>query len=78
MTSTKVFQNGNSQAIRIPHDMRTDHKDYYISKVGDIYILFPSDDPWASTRQAIGTFEKEFMADRRQPSWSDADKREEL
>ena len=33
MLATKVFQNGNSQAIRIPQDLRTEKKDYYIRKL---------------------------------------------
>ena len=50
MTTTKVFQNGNSQALRIPQNMRTEIKDYYIGKIGEIYIAYPADDPWACQR----------------------------
>ena len=78
MTKTRVFQNGNSQAIRIPQEMRTDRKEYCISKIGDIFIAFPSDDPWASVRQVIGTFPDDFLADREQPVWSDIPSREEF
>ena len=49
MTTTRVFQNGNSQAIRIPQEMKTDKKEYCINKIGDIYIAYPADDPWAAT-----------------------------
>ena len=78
MTTTKVFQNGNSQAIRIPQDMRTDKKDYCINKIGDIYIAYPSDDPWAPVRQVIGTFPEDYMNSREQPSWSDIPDREAM
>ena len=78
MTTTKVFQNGNSQAIRIPQDMRTDKKDYCINKIGDIYIAYPSDDPWAPVRQVIGTFPEDYMNSREQPSWSDISDREAM
>lgn len=78
MTTTKVFQNGNSQAIRIPQEMKTDKKEYCINKIGDIYIAFPADDPWAAARQVLGTFPSDFMEDRCQPSWSDLPQREEL
>ena len=78
MTATRVFQNGNSQAIRIPQDMRTEKKDYLISKIGEVFIAYPSDDPWAPTRQVIGTFPADFMADRDQPSWDDVPTKEEL
>jgi len=76
MTTTRVFQNGNSQAIRIPQEMRTEHKEYCISKIGDIYIAYPVDDPWAPVRQVIGTFPEDFMTERNQPSWDDVPERE--
>ncbi len=76
MTKTRIFQNGNSQAIRIPQEMRTDKKEYCINKIGDIFIAFPSDDPWAPVRQVIGTFPEDFMEDRNQPSWDDVSDRE--
>ena len=78
MTTTKVFQNGNSQAIRIPQEMKTDKKEFCINKIGDVYIAFPADDPWAAARQVIGTFPSDFMADREQPSWNTIPEREEL
>lgn len=78
MTTTRVFQNGNSQAIRIPQEMRTEHKEYCISKIGDIYIAYPVDDPWAPVRQVIGTFPEDFMTERNQPSWDDVPEREEF
>ena len=76
MTTTRVFQNGNSQAIRIPQEMRTEHKEYCISKIGDIYIAYPVDDPWAPVRQVIGTFPEDFMTEGNQPSWDDVPERE--
>ena len=78
MVTTRVFQNGNSQALRIPQEMRTEAKDYCINKIGDIFVAFPADDPWASLRQVIGTFPEDFMIDREQPSWNDVPEREAL
>ena len=78
MKITRVFQNGNSQALRIPQEMRTDKKEYFIQKVGDIFIAYPTDDPWAPVRQVIGTFPEDFMNDREQPSWEDVPEREPL
>ncbi|MGO5336772.1 antitoxin [Bilifractor sp. LCP19S3_H10] len=78
LTKTKVFQNGNSQAIRIPQDMRTDKKEYYIHKVGDTYIAFPTDDAWATVREVIGTFPSDFLDTRDQPSPVDIPEREDF
>ena len=78
MTVTKVFQNGNSQALRIPQELRTTDKEFFIAKVGNAYIAYPADDPWMPTRQAIGTFSDDFMEDRQQPAWNTMPQREEL
>ena len=78
MAATRIFQNGNSQALRIPQELRTDKKEYLIDKIGDIYIAYPAEDPWASARQVIGTFPEDFMSDRKQPSWNEVSEREAL
>ena len=78
MTPTRVFQNGNSQALRIPQEMRNNEKDYYITKIGGAFIAFPADDPWMPTRQAIGSFSEDFMEERNQPAWDQVEQKEEL
>ena len=76
MTTTRVFQNGNSQALRIPHELRTRTKEYYISKIGEVFIAYPADDPWVSAREVIGTFPEDYMTERDQPVWTDVNERE--
>ncbi|RYE87107.1 MAG: antitoxin [Hyphomicrobiales bacterium] len=52
----KVFQSGNSQAVRLPKDFRFDVDEVEISREGDAVILRPKLDtsrPWASLRAAI-------------------------
>jgi antitoxin VapB len=78
MLTTKVFQSGNNQALRIPQELKTDKKEYCISKIGEIYIAYPADDPWAPVRQVIGTFPEDYMQDREQPTWDDVPEREAL
>ncbi len=78
MKTTKVFQSGNSQALRIPQEYRTDIKDFLISKVGDCFIAYPANDPWAPLKATIGTFPQDFMEDREQPLWDEVSKREEF
>ena len=78
MTTTKVFQSGNSQAVRIPKELRTEKKEFFIKRVGDAYILFPVDDPWFPLRATIGTFPDDFLEDRDQSSILDLPEREEF
>ena len=78
MLKTRVFQSGNSQAMRIPKEVRTDKEEFYIQRVGEGYVVFPTDDPWFPLRITIGTFPQDFMEDREQPSLSDQAEREEF
>lgn len=78
MAVTKVFRNGNSQALRIPSEMQTDRKELIIKQIGDMYIAYPVDDPWLPLKQVIGTFPDDYMMERDQPLWGEVAERDEL
>lgn len=78
MLTAKVFQSGNSQAIRIPKEVQTERKEFLIRKVGDGYVLFPTDDPWFPLRLSIGQMPDDFMSDREQPDWDEVSPREDF
>lgn len=67
MLKAKVFQSGNSQAVRIPKEMQTAEKEFIIRKCGGGFLLIPEDDPWAALRESIGRMPDDFMEDREQP-----------
>lgn len=71
MALTRVIENENGQALRIPQEMKTEKSDYCISKIGDIYVAYPSDDPWAPVKEVIGSFPDDYMSERDQPSADD-------
>ena len=74
MALTKAFQNGHSQAIRIPKEMQTTRKEFIIKQVGEAYVIYPADDPWLPLKQVMGTFPEDFTRD--QPDWSSVPDRE--
>ena len=76
--TTRVFQKGDSQVMIIPEELRTERTDYCINKIGEVFIAFPADDPWAPARQVIGAFPSDYMNEREQPAWNDLAEREEL
>lgn len=76
MFKAKVFQSGNSQAIRIPKELHTNEKEFIIKRYGNCYYLIPSDDPWALLKQCIGELEEDVPFERDQPLISDLPKRE--
>ncbi|MBW2664354.1 MAG: AbrB/MazE/SpoVT family DNA-binding domain-containing protein [Deltaproteobacteria bacterium] len=44
--TAKIFQNGRSQAIRLPKEFRFPGKEVYIYKVGEKVILSTKPDSW--------------------------------
>ncbi|KKC32407.1 AbrB/MazE/SpoVT family DNA-binding domain-containing protein [Devosia psychrophila] len=72
----KVFQSGNSQAVRLPKEFRLDVDQVEVSREGDAIILRPvanDQAPWASLRAAIARgMSPDFMeAGREQPEQRD-------
>ena len=70
MTRTaKVFQNGRSQAIRIPKDFRVDSREVYIEKVGDTLLIRPKPQSrWGEFFALLDqTDTADFLSDRVQP-----------
>lgn len=41
MTTAKIFENGRSQAVRLPKEYRFSEDEVLISKVGEIVMLIP-------------------------------------
>jgi len=75
---SRVFMNGNSQAVRIPHELRLDSDKVEISRnaQGDLVIRPLPQDRGAALMRALGGFDQEFASvleeDRReQPSMQD-------
>ena len=64
----KVFQNGRSQAIRIPKEYRVNSDEVYIEKIGDTLVIKPKlKDKWDSFFDNLEDVDtKEFLSSREQ------------
>ena len=78
MLTAKVFQSGNSQAIRIPNEYRTEQKEFYIRQVDGCLYLIPATDPWSLLRKSLGQAATEPEIVRDQPMLFDVPEREEF
>ena len=69
MPTAKIFQNGRSQAIRLPKAFRLSGTEVKISREGDRIILEPLKQSWDDWLLAIEQFSDDFMAQgREQPA----------
>ena len=69
MATAKLFQNGNSQAVRLPKEFRMPGDRVKISQRGRQIILEPLDTTWEALFAALDDFPEDYMADgREQPA----------
>ena len=65
MMTAKIFENGGSQAVRLPKEYRFDSNEVSVNKIANIVLLSPKLDKWESVLQAIDMFSEDYMADGR-------------
>ncbi len=69
--TAKVFQSGNSQAVRLPKSFRLDDSEVYIEQLGEVLLLIPKKAAtktfWQDWYNSLGEFEEGFELERNQP-----------
>lgn len=66
MQTAKIFQNGRSQAIRIPKEYQFKGDEVYIQKHGDAVLLIPHEKAWEVFMEGINEFTDDFMENGRE------------
>lgn len=77
MATAKLFQNGQSQAVRLPKEFRFENqKEVFIKNVNGMVVLIPKSDKtvWDTMFNNLDNFSDDFMKTRTEPK----QKREEL
>ena len=74
MMTAKLFENGRSQAVRLPKEYRFSGDEVAINKFGDIVILMPKENPWAGFLNSLVLFSDDFKENgREQPAAQERD-----
>ena len=66
MQTAKLFQNGRSQAVRLPKAFRMEGSEVKISKQGDKIILEPIEISWDNWFNSFNEFSDDFMQQGRE------------
>ena len=67
METAKLFQNGKSQAVRLPKEFRFGSDRVYIKRVGNAVVLLPYKSSWHTLLESLTHFSADFMSERTQP-----------
>lgn len=66
MMTAKLFENGRSQAVRLPKECRFSGDEVIVHKIGDIVLLMPKGDKWSGFLAGLNLFSEDFMNDGRE------------
>lgn len=66
MMTAKLFENGRSQAVRLPKEYRFNGDEVAINKVGEAVILLPKESQWSGFLASLDLFSDDFMSDGRE------------
>jgi len=70
LATAKLFQNGQSQAVRLPKEFRFENlKEVFIKKINGMVVLIPKSDKtvWDTMFDNLDGFSDDFMATRTEP-----------
>ena len=67
MPVTRVFQSGNSQAVRLPKEFRFQEEEVVIKRVGDAVMLFPMRYAASVLKAELDALDADFQIERNQP-----------
>lgn len=65
METAKIFQNGSSQAVRLPKEYRFSGDEVYVKKVGSAVMLYPKDQVWQTFMNGLDGFTDDYFAEGR-------------
>ena len=58
-----MFNNGGSQAIRLPKDCRFSESEVLVNRIGNVVILFPLEDRWQNLLTSLDLFTDDFLSE---------------
>jgi antitoxin VapB len=61
MQTAKLFQNGRSQAVRLPKEYQFSGDDVFIQRHGDAVLLIPHEKAWEVFLEGLNGFSDDFM-----------------
>ena len=65
MMTAKVFENGRSQAVRLPKEYRFKDDEGMVNKVGDVVLLVPKSAKWETFMRSLDMFSPDFLIEDR-------------
>ena len=66
METAKIFENGRSQAVRLPKKFRFNTDEVVVQKLGNAVILVPKDSLWQTFTDGVDSFTDDIFKNGRE------------
>jgi antitoxin VapB len=66
METAKIFENGRSQAVRLPKKYRFNTDEVVVQKLGNAVILVPKDSLWQTFTDGVDSFTDDIFQNGRE------------
>ncbi len=73
METAKIFENGRSQAVRLPKKFRFTEDEIYIQNLGNAVLLVPKNELWQTFLEGLHSFSDDFMEGGREEVYRERD-----
>ncbi len=67
METAKIFENGRSQAVRLPKKYRFAGDEVFLQKLGNAVIMIPKEESWQIFMNGLHNFSEDFLENGREP-----------
>ncbi len=61
MEKAKLFENGGSQAVRLPKKYRFSSREVLLWRLGRAVVLMPAEERWAAFLEGLEGFSQDFL-----------------
>ena len=65
METAKIFENGRSQAVRLPKKFRFNVDEVIVQQLGDAVLLVPKESLWQTFMDGVNSFTSDIFEDGR-------------
>ena len=65
MDTAKIFENGRSQAVRLPQKYRFNADEVVIQRLGDAVLLVPKESLWNTVMDGVNSFTEDIFENGR-------------
>ena len=66
METAKIFENGRSQAVRLPKKFRFTGDEVFVQRVGHAVVLLPKEEAWRTFLDGLNSFTDDFLENGRE------------